>query len=69
SKQITVFPDTGVQNVYFDRFKDDTDWYKFEMKANQPHHSKPGYWNEVVYYNMTERADAEDLPDFDLYLF
>ena len=66
---IPEFPDTGVQNVYFDRFKDDTDWYKFDMKANQPHHSKPGYWNEMVYYNMTERADAEDLPDFDLYLF
>lgn len=69
AKQITVFPDTGVQNMYFDRFHHDSDWYKFEMKANQPHQTKPGYWNEVVYYNMTERADSEDLPDFDLYLF
>ena len=69
TKQIQVFPDTGIQNAYFDKFRDDTDWYKFEMKANQPHTTKPGYWNEVVYYNMTERADAEDLPDFDLYLF
>ncbi len=66
---IMEFPDTGIQNMYFDRFNDDTDWYKFDMKANQPHNTKPGYWNEVVYFNMTERADAEDLPDFDLYLF
>ncbi|NIP33360.1 MAG: hypothetical protein GWN18_00400, partial [Thermoplasmata archaeon] len=28
-----------------------------------------GLWNEVQYFNMTERADVEDLPDFDLYLF
>ncbi|MCK4969006.1 MAG: hypothetical protein KAS77_00710, partial [Thermoplasmata archaeon] len=68
-KQIGVIPDTGIQNVYFDRFNDDTDWYKVEMKANQPHATKPGYWNDVVYFNMTERADAEELPDFDLYLF
>ena len=69
TKPIEMFPDTGIQNMYFDRFNDDTDWYKFEMKANQPHATKPGYWNEVVYFNMTERADAEELPDFDLYLF
>jgi hypothetical protein len=67
--QVPEFPETGIQNMYFDRFRHDSDWYKFEMKANQPHHTKPGYWNEVVYFNMTERADAEDLPDFDLYLF
>jgi len=66
---IEVFPDTGIQNMYFDRFNDDTDWYKFDMKANQPHTTKPGYWNEVVYFNMTERADGDELPDFDMYLF
>ena len=67
--QIPVFPDTGLANVYFDRFLHDTDWYKFTMKANQPKMGEPGLWNEVRYFNMTERADAEDLPDFDLYLF
>jgi hypothetical protein len=66
---VQMFPDVGVQNKYFDRYNHDTDWYKFEMKSNQPHQTKPGLWNEVVYFNMTERADAEDLPDFDLYLF
>ncbi len=66
---IPEWPETGVQNKYFDRYHHDSDWYKIELKANQPHHSKPGLWNEVVYFNMTERADAEDLPDFDIYLF
>jgi hypothetical protein len=67
--EIPVFPDTGIQNNYFDRHWHDTDWYKFDMSANQPHNTKPGDWNDVQYFNMTERADAEELPDFDLYLF
>jgi hypothetical protein len=68
-QDVPEFPDTGIQNVYLDRHRHDTDWYRFELKANQPHNTKPGLWNEVQYFNMTERADAEDLPDFDLYLF
>lgn len=69
TQQIPEFPETGIQNYYFDRYKHDSDWFKFTLKANQPHYSKPGLWNEVIYFNMTERADSEDLPDFDLYLF
>ncbi len=67
--QIGEFPVEGIQNAYFDRFNDDTDWYKFTMKANQIKPGDVGLWNEVMYFNMTERADAEDLPDFDLYVF
>jgi len=66
---IPAFPDEGLSQMYFDRFRHDTDWYKFTMKANQPKLGEPGLWNEVRYFNMTEQANAEDLPDFDLYLF
>jgi len=69
TEQITTFPETGIQNMYFDRYTHDSDWYKIDLLANQPHHTKPGLWNEVVYFNMTERADAEELPDFDMYMF
>ena len=68
-QEVPVFPEAGIQSAYFDRYRHDTDWYKFDMVANQEHMTKPGQWNEVQYFNMTERADAEDLPDFDLYLF
>jgi len=68
-QEVPAFPDTGVQSAYFDRHWHDTDWYKFDMEANRPHATKPGIWNEVQYFNMTERADADELPDLDLYLF
>ncbi len=68
-QEVPTFPDTGVQNAYFDRYWHDTDWYSFEMEAGQAHPTKPGLWNEMQYFNMTERADSDDLPDFDLYLF
>ncbi|NIS18416.1 MAG: hypothetical protein GWN39_00405, partial [Thermoplasmata archaeon] len=41
-KEVPEFPDTGVQNVYFDRHWHDTDWYRFDMKADQEHPEKPG---------------------------
>ncbi len=66
---VPEFPAGGIQNTYFDKKRHDTDWYSFDMQANQPDPVKPGLWNDVVYFNMTERADTEDLPDFDLYLF
>ena len=69
TKQVPTFPETGIQGMYFDRYTHDSDWYKIELKANQPHHSKPGLWNEVVYFNMTETADTDELPDFDMYMF
>ncbi len=68
-QEVPEFPATGVQNAYFDRHWHDSDWYRFDMSADLTHPEKPGIWNEVQYFNMTERADAEDLPDFDLYLF
>jgi hypothetical protein len=68
-QEVPAFPDTGVQNGYFDRHWHDTDWYRFEMEAGILDERTGSYWNEVQYFNMTERADAEDLPDFDLYLF
>jgi len=68
-QEVPAFPDTGVLNAHFDRHWHDTDWYAFEMEAGQTHPTKPGLWNEVQYFNMTERADSDDLPDFDLYLF
>jgi hypothetical protein len=69
AQEVPEFPDTGVQNAYFDRHWHDTDWYRFDMQADLEHPEKPGQWNEVQYFNMTERADGEELPDFDLYLF
>ncbi len=67
---IPDFPlEAGLQNVYFNRFRHDTDWYKFTMKYNLPKTGEPGLWNERFMFNLTERADAEDLPDFDLYVF
>ena len=66
---VPEFPEDGVQGVYFDRYRHDTDWYRFDMGANQLSDDKPGLWNDMRLFNMTERADAEDLPDFDLYLF
>ena len=66
---VPEFPEGGIQNSYFDKKRDDTDWYSFDMQANQEYLGKPGLWNDVMYFNMTERADTEDLPDFDLYLF
>ncbi|NOQ53133.1 MAG: hypothetical protein GQ558_00855 [Thermoplasmata archaeon] len=66
---VPEFPAGGIQNTYFDKKRHDTDWYSFDMQANQPDPVKPGLWNDVMYFNMTERADTEDLPDFDLYLF
>jgi hypothetical protein len=66
---VPEFPSEGIQNTYFDKKRHDTDWYSFDMQANQPDPVKPGLWNDVMYFNMTERADTEDLPDFDLYLF
>jgi len=68
-QEVPAFPDTGVQGAYFDRHRHDTDWYSFQMEADNTHPTKPGLWNEVQYFNMTERADTDDLPDFDLYLF
>jgi hypothetical protein len=68
-QEVPAFPETGIQNAYFDRHWHDTDWYRFDLLAEQEHSTKPGLWNEVQYFNMTERADAEELPDFDLYLF
>ncbi len=68
-QDVPEFPEGGVQGAYFDRHHHDTDWYSFDMRANRPCDERPGLWNEVRYFNMTERADAEDLPDFDLYLF
>jgi hypothetical protein len=59
----------NITNAYFDRYWHDTDWFKFELNANQPKTGEPGFWNEACYFNMTERADSEHLPDFDLYLF
>jgi len=66
---VPEFPAEGIQNTYFDKERHDTDWYSFDMQANQPDPEKPGLWNDVTYFNMTERANIEDLPDFDLYLF
>ena len=68
-QDVPAFPQGGVQGAYFDRHHHDTDWYSFDMLANRPKDDVPGLWNEVMYFNMTERADAEDLPDFDLFLF
>lgn len=68
-QEVPAFPATGLSNVYFDRHRHDTDWYTFDMRANVDHPEKPGLWNEHAYFNMTEGADGEELPDFDLYLF
>jgi hypothetical protein len=69
TREVPAFPDTGIQSAYFDRHWHDTDWYRFDMLAEHEHPTKPGQWNDVQYFNMTERADGEELPDFDLYLF
>ena len=66
---VPEFPAGGVSGAYLDRFSQDTDWYRFTMRADLPREGEMGLWNEVRCFNLTERADAEELPDFDLYLF
>jgi hypothetical protein len=66
---VPEFPEGGVANVHLDRTRHDTDWYRFTMSCNVERSDEPGLWNDVICFNLTERADTVDLPDFDLYLF
>jgi len=66
---VPEFPEGRVVSGFFDRQRHDTDWFRFTMRANIPKAGEPGLWNELLMFNMTERAVSEDLPDFDLYLF
>jgi hypothetical protein len=66
---VPEFPAGGVTGAYLDRFRHDTDWYRFEMTANVPREGEPGLWNQARCFNLTERADSDELPDMDLFLF
>jgi hypothetical protein len=66
---VPEFPEGGITGAYLDRFHHDTDWYRFTMRADQPGEEDRILWNDVRLFNLTERADAEELPDLDLYLF
>ena len=66
---VPEFPAGGVTGAYLDRFHHDTDWYRFTMRADLPREGELGLWNEMRWFNLTERADSEALPDMDLYLF